>query len=103
MAGFAPGKALERGAGGSIGIGTADFAPDAAYKRAPGIEIASFEPEKALRSGWRGPIGIGTAVFAPAAASGRAPGIRMAVFAPAADLSRAAIGCGPVAGLPLEG
>ena len=76
MAGFAPGKALERGAGGAIGIGTAVFTPAAAAGRALGIRLGDFEPGKALERGAGGSIGIGTADFAPDAAYKRAPGIK---------------------------
>ena len=63
---FEPGKGFRSGWRGAIGIGTAFFAPAAAYRRVLGIRLTGFEPGKAYRR----VLGIKLAVFEPAKACG---------------------------------
>ena len=93
---FEPGRSLEGGLEGVIGLRNAEIEPAGLSGRALGIRMTGFEPGRALERGSRGVLGLRNAEIDPARPSGRAFGLRLTEFDPEKALEQ---GSGGVFGL----
>ena len=69
---FEPGRSLEGGLEGVLGLRNAEIEPGRPSGRALGIRLTGFEPGRALERGSRGVFGHRNAEIDPARPSGRA-------------------------------